>query len=507
MEADVENNLFERLKHYFYSFVRISMLITFSLIVYYTVADMAGPYLTYSRGDLFGNKQWVLRSYFLIFVYVCFLLIMSKAPFLSWNKIVERVVVCLFLLFCIFASYYFANDGLYEISVVNDAAQAIVSGKDLDTSYLDFLSRYNYIRAVTCYAAIWYKIGGKAIVSLAVCGGMTLGFWVCLQILKLCKGNNSSLWVCSGLFYISVPIFLSCSIFYNYTVVFWMPVTILYLYMLLQKEPERKKRLTYYGLIIVIASMGTSVFTVVAVPVIAVVIDMILNRKKEAVLLGIAVLFGTIMINKITYRVIDESLYNNNDLQVLIEKNEIPMFLSTMYTGLNYDSLGLYTNEDLAYVLSLDTYEEKVEGCTEQIKNRLSIGSDLPSFLFRKSSVNFGQGTYYTEAVSNNRLLTERSVIRFFSQDFPQVVYYRSFFCAMNIIFLCLMLWLIKKRYENFNLMYLTMFGVWMVSLICETDSRHIFPYLPLFIVMSAYAISILASNYLESERVMIWKK
>lgn len=270
---------------------------------------------------------------------------------------------------------------------------------------------------------------------------------------------------------------------------------------------KREQRIIYYSLIVFIASIGTSVFTIVAVSIIAVLIDMILNRKKEAVLLGIVVLLGTIMINRITYRVIDESLYNSNDLQVMVEKNEIPMFLSTMYVGLNYDNLGLYSSKDLSYILSFDTYEEKVEGLIEPIKSRLNIGHNLPDFLLRKSTINFGQGTFYTEQVSNDRLLVERSSIRFFSSDFSQVVYYRSFFCAMNIIFFCLMLWLIKKRYHNFDLLYLTIFGVWLVSLICETDSRHIFPYLPLFIVMSAYAISVLADKYYDSRRINIWKK
>lgn len=59
-----------KIRHYFYAFVGISVFIVFSLIVYYTVADMAGPYLQYVRDDLFGSNIWILRSYFLIFVYI-----------------------------------------------------------------------------------------------------------------------------------------------------------------------------------------------------------------------------------------------------------------------------------------------------------------------------------------------------------------------------------------------------------------------------------------------------
>lgn len=37
-----------------------------------------------------------------------------------------------------------------------------------------------------------------------------------------------------------------------------------------------------------------------------------------------------------------------------------------------------------------------------------------------------------------------------------------------------------------------------MVSMISESDSRHIFPYLPLFIVMASYSASLIGGNCLE---------
>ena len=112
------------------------------------------------------------------------------------------------------------------------------------------------------YASACFKIGGKVFASVVVCAGMTLGLWVSLQVLKKLKSKDSSLWICSALFYISIPIYLSCSIFYNYSVVFWIPITLIYVYLLYCDECPKSKKICWLALMTIISVFGICVFLV-----------------------------------------------------------------------------------------------------------------------------------------------------------------------------------------------------------------------------------------------------
>lgn len=472
----------EKTKNIFYSFVRILVFCVFFLVVYYILVDMVGMQLYDSRGMMFGSKKQILISLLLLSTYIYLIYSISKIEWIVWNSLIERIVLFIFFLLCCFFSYYFANDGLYEIGVVYDAGEAIYKGTDCEWGALDFLSRYSYLRPIVCYAGL-FMVGGKTLLSLIMCLGMTLGLYSSLKLIKILDGNKSTLYICSSLFYISMPIFLSCSIFYNFSTVFWMPITMIMLY--LSRDGSKKDIFRMIGFII-IASLGMSIFSIVAVVLIAVSIDMILNNRKKVVFLVAASVLGMFCLNKISYFIVDKTLFNTAELREAVENNEIPMFESTLYTGLNNDSLGYYTDQDLLYILSLETYQDKKEGLHSAIKQRLTHREDMLDFILKKTSINFGQGTFYSEDVSNNGLLKERELIKYFSKDYPEVIYYKSFFCAMNIIFLCMMLWLIVSKKKQYNLLYLSILGAWMVTLLSETDSRHVFPFLPLFIVMAS---------------------
>ena len=301
----------------------------------------------------------MLISLGLIVAYLCFLYMLSYVPLFRWNKKIELGMVCCYFLLCIFASYYFANEGNSEIGVVNNIAQSIAYGRESSEDYITFMSRYSYIRTVTCYAAFWYKLGGKILTSFVLCVGMTLGYGVSLQMVKRFGENEGSCWICSGLYFISVPVFLSCSVFYNYTTVFWIPVTIIYLFTLYIEETETKKRILYISLIILIASIGTSIFPMVSVSIIAIIIDMILKRKKNVILVITFTLLSTNLINTAAYKIVNEKVYNTEERQKMVAQNEIPMLLSTVFVGLNVDSLGYVTMDDIYYLYGGGTEEEK----------------------------------------------------------------------------------------------------------------------------------------------------
>lgn len=382
------------------------------------------------------------------------------------------------------ASYYFANYGLSEIGVVNEISDTI-AGKGLcSNESMEFLSRYSYLRPVICFASIFAK-GGKALKSVYICIGMTIGLYASLEFLKEIECSPKDLIICSFFFYICVPVYLSCSIFYNYSVVFWIPITILLLYLKIEKQP---KLVVLYILLVGISAIGISIFPVISVPVIAICIDSFLKKRKEMILgILLAILLSTAM-NNLSYKIVDNKIYNTPELQEICKKNEIPMLESTLYVSLNPDSLGFYTDDDLNYIRNLNSNDNRKNILRSNIKQRITeLNYGIIDFALKKSSIAFGQGTFYSEAVSNKRLLVQRDIIRYFSSQFTEVKYYRSFYCAQNIILLSLMLiLLVINKNSKYNIIFLTILGIWMVSMISETDSRHMLPFLPLFFVMAS---------------------
>lgn len=485
------------LRNVSYKLIRIALLIILSITVYYIVSDMVGEQLceniTPVRGMLFGKKKIVLFSMVVIIVLLYFCNWFLKKVSM-WNRTIEVIILSLYFALCLFFSYYFANKGVFEIGVVDDISNSILWGGQCDYYTLDFMSRYSYLRSLACFSTV-FSICGEKIKALYVCLGMTMGLFSSLELLKMIGYTPRTLMMTTLFFYTSVPLYLSCSIFYNYTVVFWIPITIITLYYMIMLGDGR---ISLYISLISICVIGVCIFSIVWVPIIAMAIDMILNRKYKSILTIFIIIILSAFLNSAAYHLIDNKIYNTPELRSMCEKNEIPMFASTLYTGLNDDSIGFYTNDDLIHILELPSYEEKLAFLKRENINRIKEKKGkIVDFTFKKSSLTFGHGTFNTEAVSNHGLLKERGVIKYFSNDFEEVRFYRSFYCALNVIMLVLIVIGIvaKKEINDNNILYLTILGFWMVSMISETDSRHMLPCLPLLFVLAAQTIADIAEG------------
>lgn len=478
------------LEEYFFKVVRMVLLLILSFTVYYIISDMVGGQLSENidpvRGMLFGGKKIVLASMIIILAAI-YLINFIFTKISEWNRMLEIIVLCFYFMLCLLFSYYFANKGMFEIGVINDVSNAIACGGECDYSTLDFMSRYSYLRSLACFASI-FSLAGEKVKSIYLCLGMVMGLFSSLEFLKMIKCTPKALFMTSVFFYVSMPLYLSCSVFYNYTLVFWIPITIITLYC---KIRAGNYNILLAVLLVVISTLGICLFSIVWVPVIAIVIDMFFCKNRKMFISVITIIISVTLLNSISYKLVDEKIYNTPELRNLCEQNEIPMFASTLYTGLNDDSVGFYTNDDVIQILAISSYDEKKEFLKEESINRI-IGKrgHLLDFVLKKSSLTFGHGTFNTEAVSNDGLLKERRLIKYFSKDYEEVRYFRGFYCAFNILLLILIvLQIMARRSKDNNIIYLVILGFWMVSMISETDSRHMMPCLPFLFVLAVQTI------------------
>ena len=235
-------------------------------------------------------------------------------------------------------------------------------------------------------------------------------------------------------------------------------------------------------------------------------IDIILLKKsniKNALYISVFSLlfvscFSIFFSNEYKEKIFVEDLY---------ERYKYPVLESTMYVGVNEMTLGLYSVEDRDYIDSFETYDDKKQELRKAIVARMEKMNTLEKieFFINKTAVNFGNGTYYSEFVSNDNLVKPRKLIQFFSKDFDNVKYYRSFYGALNLLMLvglCLsMAYGFKKEYRTL-VPWISIFGVLLVTLISETNPRHVLAYVPFIIIIASYMVSIVEEKITKVNRI-----
>lgn len=452
--------------------------------------------------DLFGTRKLVIVS--LIFIVV--LLFGLSKIYKIWDrvKISEvKFLICITILYFILLicfALYFMQDGYAETSWVYEGANILANGGSIlgDGYYEIKFAQFQYLSGILFVAvffekiAVFFHLNERIFLVVINCiltsTVLPSSYYICKKIF-----SKRAAWYSVIILFCYIPIYFTSCIFYNYTFILAFPVGILALYVsMMEKDNVCIKQIIAIGFL---TGLGYCIFNVCAVVAIAVFIELFLlrNKKKIALLIGLtSIVFSivfSIYFNSQYYTYIyNEGIYN---------ENKYPMLESTVYVGLNKDTYGRFSVEDEDFIKSYDSYQSKKAALRSQIKERWNgmSNGDKVKFLMNKTAVNFGNGTYYTEWTSNDNLWKQRKIIRFFSKDYDDVKYYRSFFGAANLLFLlgvCVTsIWGIRNRYATL-VPWISIFGIMIVSLISETNPRHILDYLSFLIVIFANFCDIL---------------
>lgn len=486
-------------------FFGVSLVIFFPAIV--------AIYFNTPKLDLLGTRK--LINCFIVFIFVA-MCIYVKGLSLIIDKIKnETKFICILSIIycgCLFLfSLYFMQGGHAETYWVYGAGRVLANKEDLRTSqggyFMDVFSKYHYLKGILFVTsfferiAIFLNIDCKIFLSFvnAVLISISLPsvFYVCKKIFNR-KTAFYSITICL----IFLPIYFSTCIFYNYVFIYSFPIAILALYVSLDGENGLKKGI----LIGFLSGIGFCVFNTCIIVTVALLIDIILLKKsniKNALYISVFSLlfvscFSILFSNEYEEKIFVEDLY---------ERYKYPVLESTMYVGVNEMTLGLYSVEDRDYIDSFETYDDKKKELRKAIVARMKRMNTLEKieFFINKTAVNFGNGTYYSEFVSNDNLVKPRKLIQFFSKDFDNVKYYRSFYGALNLLMLvglCLsMAYGFKKEYRTL-VPWISIFGVLLVTLISETNPRHVLAYVPFIIIIASYMVSIVEEKITKVNRI-----
>lgn len=460
--------------------------------------------------DLLGTRK-------LVNLFAILILIVASIYIRGLNYIIHKIkyerkfifilsiiyFVCLFLF-----SLLFLQEGHAETYWIKDAGRILGYGEDLRLAqggyYTVIFSKYHYLKGILFITAFFERIAVMLHIdeniflsfvnSVLITTSLPSVFYVCKKIFNR-KTAYYSITICM----IFLPVYFSTCIFYNYVFIYSIPISILALYVSMNEKTNNLKQGVLVG---ILSGIGFCVFNTCIIVTIAILIDIVLlkksNVKNAAYIVGFSLLF-VCCFNAFFSEKYEEKIF----VQDIYESYKYPVLESTAYVGVNEETLGLYSVEDRDYIDSFKTYDDKKKGLRNAISARLESMTTLEKieFFINKTAVNFGNGTFYSEFVTNDNLINQKDIIQFFSKDYDNVKFYRSFYGALNLLMLiglCMsMIYGFKKEYNTLA-PWISIFGVLLVTLISETNPRHVLAYVPFIVIIASYMMSMVEEKIIK---------
>ncbi|MEA4821285.1 MAG: hypothetical protein VB122_03475 [Erysipelotrichales bacterium] len=470
---------------------KINFLLTKVIFICLLVIFIGGI-TNYIQNPLYENRWPFL---FFVILLVFYLLCRNSeriSSLFSWKVV---IVICVFyfiiLLFTVFLFYNF--DPQYEIKYTNDAAKLLANGLGLrnngNIDFIEYFVLYKNVINVTLYQTIFYKIFsflGEGLTS------NILVIWSCIKmtlvipcIYYLGRKTKKIIGIYAIIMLIiCLPIYANTVVVYNYTIVYLYPILIMTLY-ILGIDVFKKNKIA--GILILVSSgivtgIGSFIMITPIIVPIAILVTKLFDRKYRECkvpffIIGIACV-SVIFLNQFTSPYVEKHFY---DEQKTIDFEAPPSIW--IYTGLNYESRGLWNPEDWNQSFSVSG-PSRNNYVLSLIENRINSMGKIKLFkhFINKTTVEFATGTFYSEIpLSYNLNNPEGSDIiskfRTVCQNYHMV-----------ILFLIIVYLYNKKSIQTsiFDVCIVSLLGIFCATIFNETSPRHLYPFIPFLYMIAA---------------------
>ncbi len=254
----------------------------------------------------------------------------------------------------------------------------------------------------------------------------------------------------------------------------------------------RKNRLVRFGLMAFLAILGFYIKPQVSIVFIAyVLLDGFeaLTQKRFKDILGSILIFVLIGLLITTPLNAVKDKYLDRDKEIGMAH----YFL----IGMNYETQGMYSADDLAFSCSFKTREERNRADLEKALERIeSYG--MPKFLkhlrnktvltYNDGTFSFGdEGQFYNDFFPTVHLpLTDlfREIFLDFGKyyRYPSIIRQAAWICTLLLGFLSS---LFKKKDGTIDLVRLSLVGLFLFELLFESRGRYLLTYVPLFVLLA----------------------
>lgn len=189
------------------------------------------------------------------------------------------------------------------------------------------------------------------------------------------------------------------------------------------------------------------------------------------------------------------------------EKEYTISFYHYLMMGINQDSTGAFSHEDIIASLSIRNYDERVEYNKKTFVERLKSLSfkDFCKFYTKKTLVNYNDGTlawgregdfYSTVNDKENKLA---NLLKDFYYNDGSLYY--VFSDIMQVIWIGILLFVmlgaILKEFDyNTTVAYLALIGLTIFTLLFEARARYLYLYAPYYIILAVIGIETIYKKY-----------
>lgn len=491
----------------FYKLVLFIFGIIFAIIM--ILLCFGDKTIKYVTKNVCPVPNWIIML--LAVVMLTALLFLSIKFYSKFSKIIDKFYFKIIMAgtILVFAVQCYISYGIYfytgwdcEQIYINASAMAI-TGSDIAGNWY-FLRYPNNITLLYIISVI-VKIGNKfgqdyflCIVVSILCVAIS-GVFASVSVVKLTKSKTAGIvgWVMFLLVFGFSP---WLTIPYSDTYSIAIAVIIFYIYTTISDDnPDVLKRF----IIGMLAFLGMSIKPTVVIVLMAIIImDMwkFLYDTSRRKLIKIAALL-IIAISYILSSMIGKQIREN----VGYEEDKDQQFSITHFLmmGLNEESQGMFSGDDVEYTASFDTYKEKQQANIKEVKERLSdmgFGGCM-QLLAEKTLINYndgtfawgGEGNFYSEILEDKSMPFIEELRSFYYGDGDN---YEIFMILSQLIWLAVLISIsgVLIKNDDINQNYITVLlmsivGITVFLYMFEARARYLICYLPLYVVCAVVGL------------------
>ena len=380
----------------------------------------------------------------------------------------------------------------YDLSEIIREAQLMLhnGGKFVTEEYFSVYSNQVPLTILVYYI---FKIGNLlnitnlksfAIIINSLFMAIT-AFFTYLSVKKLSNYKYAlmTLWF----FIINPAFYLYSSYFYGDTLCMPFAAIAIYLFIITKNEQNVKKKIYFGILAALILSIGYKIRVVLAIILVAIIIDIIISKQNKKILSIMTLILGFI---------IGIGLCHVLEARTEPKINKDLKFPVTHWImmGFNYEKEGRYSAQDFNY--TKNSGDKKIQNNISKIKERIhNLGPlGIIQFMGTKLAVNWSNGGYdYIPKHLNSEEIN--SLYRPFVENKRVFITYYYQICKATILFLTFLAIFTELRKKdstnsNYSFIYIGLFGAFIFYLIWEVLTRYSLTFLPWMMLLFGVGIS-----------------
>ena len=479
----------EKVKSYLYKMI---LSILFILVAYVTYCSIFNIY----------NPSIEMKPIIIIFgIVTCIFVFIALKKII--NKIDEKksniIAIILCILFFIGASILGSKMvaiPTYDLSDIQKEVQIMLEngGKFVDQE--NYFAIYKAQQPVAILIYYIYKIGrvlgaGNLRIFATIVDSLFISIAAFFTYLSVKKLKDHKLALITLIFFVINPIFYLYNSWF-YTDTFCMPfaASAIYLFILATKTEKSKKAIIYFIFSGLLLSIGFKLRVVVGILLIAMIMGVFLNnRLNKKMIRNIVCLIIGFIAGIFLYTLIAIPFDTETD-----KNYEIPPTHWVMM-ALKTDAHGAWNKEDYDATIDKETYSDKVSFNIEVIKQRLQELriKGLIEFSKIKLARNWSNGDYdYISKLDNVENIN--NIYEYISGNRRAFLVYYCQIMKATMMFI-LLITIVKEIYkrdkeENYNVIYIAIFGAFLFYLMWEVCGRYSLSFLPWMILVFGIGIN-----------------